>query len=358
MAINSYKILGQANPTTANTEVVLYTVPSSFMALGSVLSICNQGSTTGTCKVAVRPAGTSSTPQTFLLFDAAINPKDSLMLTLGLSLATTDVIGVWASTTSFSFVLSGSEVIIDTTNVQSVFNIATSGSVGMVRPDNTSITISSNGVISLVPGGSFTQATSSNFGAVRPDNTSILVTSGVLSASIANASVLGITRPDNTSLLINSGVLSVRSVFTGKQTFQGSTTAIGIKLISAIEGIVISSIATTGTINYDLTTQAMLYHTSSTSGNWTVNFRGNATNSLDSLLSVGESITAVFLATNGTTPRYNTSVTVDSSVVVPKWQNGVAPTTGNTSSTDIYSYVLIKTAAATFSCFATLTKFA
>jgi hypothetical protein len=51
-------------------------------------------------------------------------------------------------------------------------------------------------------------------------------------------------------------------------------------------------------------------------------------------------------------------VTIDSSVVVPKWQNGVAPTTGNTSSTDIYSYVLIKTAAATFTCFASVTKFA
>ena len=348
MAVNSYKVLGQANPTTANTETILYTVPSSFMALGSVLSICNQGASTGTCRIAVRPAGITSTAKTFLLYDTYINPNDSLMLTLGLSLATTDVISVWASTTSFSFVLSGSEVVIDQTNVQSVYNIATSSSVGMIRPDNTSIAVN-NGVLSLIPGGSFTQATSSNFGAVRPDNTSILITSGVISANIS---------VDNTSLLINSGVLSVRSVFTGKQTFQGSTTAIGIKLISAIEGIVVSSIATSGTIDYDLTTQAMLYHTSSASSNWTINFRGNSTNSLDSLLSVGESITAVFLATNGTTPRYSTSVTIDSGVVVPKWQNGVVPTTGNTSSTDIYSYVLVKTAAATFTCFASLTKFA
>ena len=348
MAENSYKVLGQAAPSTANTEVVLYTVPSGFMALGSVLSICNQGTTTGTCKIAVRPAGISSTAKTFLLFDTYINPNDSLMLTLGLSLATTDVIGVWASTTSFSFVLSGSELVIDPTNVASVYNIATTSRVGMIRPDNTSISIS-NGVLSLVPGGSFTQATSSNFGAVRPDNTSILITSGVISANIS---------VDNTSLLINSGVIGVRPTFTGKQTFQGSTTAIGIKLISAIEGIVVSSIATTGTIDYDLTTQAMLYHTSNTAGNWTLNFRGNSTNSLDSLLSVGESITAVFLATNGATPRYNTSVTIDSFLVIPKWQNGVTPTTGNTSSTDIYSYVLVKTAAATFTCFASVTKFA
>ena len=228
MAINSYKILGQANPTTANTEVVLYTVPSSFMALGSVLSICNQGATTGTCRIAVRPAGTSSTAQTFLLFDAAINPKDSLMLTLGLSLATTDVIGVWASTTSFSFVLSGSEVIIDTTNVQSVYNIATSSSVGMVRPDNTSITISSNGVISLVPGGSFTQATSSNFGAVRPNNSSININAGVLSLGSSITAAWTIAQSSNGSLIFyNSGIAKMRLDSSGTITATGDIIAFG-----------------------------------------------------------------------------------------------------------------------------------
>jgi hypothetical protein len=348
MAINSYKILGQANPLTSNTETVLYTVPNGFMAFGSVLNVCNTDTTTATCRIAVRPAAITSTTKTFIVYDAPINPYDGLVLTIGLSLAPTDIVSVWASTSSLAFTFSGSEVIIDTSTVVSVYNIATTSSVGMIRPDNTSISVQ-NGVLSLVPGGSFTQATTSTFGAVRPDGTSILITSGVISANVS---------VDNTSLLINSGVISVRSIFTGKQTFQGSTTAIGIKLISAIEGIVVSSIATAGTIDYDLTTQAMLYHTSTASGNWTVNFRGNSTNTLDSLLTVGESITAVFLATNGATPRYNTSVTIDSSVVVPKWQNGVAPTTGNTSSTDIYSYVLIKTAAATFTCFASVTKFA
>jgi hypothetical protein len=348
MAANSYKVLGQVNPLTSNTEAILYTVPSGFMAFGSILNVCNTGATTGTCRIAVRPAGITSTTKTFIVYDASIDPNDSLLLTIGLSLAPTDIIGVFASTSSFAFTISGSEVVIDTTNVASVYNIATTSSVGMIRPDNTSISVQ-NGVLSLIPGGSFTLATTSNFGAVRPDGTSILITSGVISANIS---------VDNTSLLINSGVIGINPTFTGKQIFQGSTTAIGIKLISAIEGIVVSSIATSGTINYDLTTQAMLYHTSNASGNWTINFRGNSTNTLDTLLSVGESITAVFLATNGATPRYNTSVTVDSSVVVPKWQNGVTPTTGNTSSTDIYSYVLVKTAAATFTCFASVTKFA
>lgn len=226
MAANSYKVLGQANPLTSNTEVVLYSVPSGFMAFASVLNICNTGATTGTCRVAIRPSGITSTTKTFIIYDTSIDPYDSLYLTIGLSLATTDVVGVFASTSSFAFTISGSEVNIDATNVASVYNIATTSSVGMIRPDNTSIAVN-NGVLSLIPGGSFTQATSSNFGAVRPDNTSILITSGVISANvpipIATLSTQGISRPNNSSIVVNSGVLSLGSSITDSWTIQQSS---------------------------------------------------------------------------------------------------------------------------------------
>jgi hypothetical protein len=215
---------------------------------------------------------------------------------------------------------------------------ATSSFVGVVRVDGSTMLVDANGTISV-------------------DSTALNNLSSFAVTNIAAVSSFAVTNIAAVSSTLYSLIFAPKTLTT-KQTFAGSTTAIGIKLISAIEGIVVSSIATAGTIDYDLTTQAMLYHTSTASGNWTVNFRGNSTNTLDSLLTVGESITAVFLVTNGATPRYNTSVTIDSSVVVPKWQNGVTPTTGNTSSTDIYSYVLVKTAAATFTCFASVTKFA
>jgi hypothetical protein len=206
MAANSYKVLGQVNPLTSNTEAILYTVPSGFMAFASVLNICNTGATTGTCRIAVRPAGITSSTKTFLLYDTSIDPNDALTLTVGLSLATTDVIGVWASTTSFAFTISGSEVVVDTTNVASVYNIATSSSVGMIRPDNTSISVQ-NGVLSLIPGGSFTLATTSNFGAVRPDGTSILITSGVISVSTVQT--------DGTSVTSIAGILAIATSSNG-----------------------------------------------------------------------------------------------------------------------------------------------
>jgi hypothetical protein len=75
-------------------------------------------------------------------------------------------------------------------------------------------------------------------------------------------------------------------------------------------------------------------------------------------MSTGQMITAVFLVTNGSPAYYNTAVQVDGSSVTPKWQGGTAPTSGNTSSVDIYTYTIIKTGSATFSVFASQTKFA
>ena len=206
MATNSYKVLGQIAGSTSLSDV--YAVPNGFMAFASVLSICNQSTTAATIRVAVRPAAAAVVPKHYILYDMSLGSSDTINLTLGLSLGPLDIVSVSSSQTSVSAMLSGSELIIDPSTVASVYNIATASSVGMVRPDNTSISVTS-GILSLVPGGSFTQATSSSFGAVRPDNTSILVTSGVISASIANASVAGIVKPDNTSIIISNGIISV-----------------------------------------------------------------------------------------------------------------------------------------------------
>ena len=219
MATNSYKVLGQIAGTTSLTD--LYSVPNGFRAFASVLALCNQSTTTASVRVAVRPAAQSIAPKHYILYDAYVNSSDTLNLTLGLSLGPLDIVSVSSSQTSVSALLSGSELVIDATTVASVYNIATAASVGMVRPDNTSISVTS-GILSLIPGGSFTAATTSNLGAVRPDNTSLVVTSGIISASIANASVLGIVKPDGTSILVTSGVISANiNIQTGSASVLG-----------------------------------------------------------------------------------------------------------------------------------------
>lgn len=103
----AYKVLGQSAPA-ANTDTTLYTVPASTSAVCSTLSICNQG-VSATFRVAVRPAGASIAAQHYIVYDNYVNANDTVFLTLGFALATTDVVTIRASTANVSFSLFGVE---------------------------------------------------------------------------------------------------------------------------------------------------------------------------------------------------------------------------------------------------------
>jgi len=150
----------------------------------------------------------------------------------------------------------------------------------------------------------------------------------------------------------------VAQTFTALQTFAGTSSNADLKTSNILEVSTVSATAATGTINYDVTTQSVLYFTTDASGNFTVNFRGSSGTSLNTVMSTGESLSVTFLVTNGATAYYNSAVQIDGSSVTPKWQGGTAPTSGNASSIDSYTYVIIKTASATFTVLAVQTKFA
>lgn len=164
-----------------------------------------------------------------------------------------------------------------------------------------------------------------------------------------------LTFPDATD---TAAVLGTAQTFTALQTFSGSTSVAATKLANAKEVATISATAATGTINYDITTQSVLYYTSNASANWTVNFRGSSGTSLNTLMSTGESMTVAFLVTQGSTAYYNSAVQVDGSSVTPKYQGGTAWSAGNASSIDAYVYTIVKTGSAAFTVFASQTKFA
>jgi hypothetical protein len=156
----------------------------------------------------------------------------------------------------------------------------------------------------------------------------------------------------------NLPVTNVANTFTGLQTFSGTSSNASHKATNMLEVATVSATAATGTINFDNTTQSVLYYTSNASGNFTLNFRGSSGTTLNTVMSTGESLSATFLVTNGTTAYYNSAVTVDGVSVTPKWQGGSAPTSGNASSIDSYTYVIIKTGSAAFTVLASQTKFA
>jgi len=131
-----------------------------------------------------------------------------------------------------------------------------------------------------------------------------------------------------------------------------------IVLKSPEEKITISASAATGTVDFDCLTQGILYYTDNASANFTLNFRGDSTTTMNDILDTGQTFTASFLNTNGASAFYPTDFQVDGSAVTPKWSGGSAPTSGNSNSVDAYSFTIVKTANATFTIFAGAVQFA
>jgi len=158
----------------------------------------------------------------------------------------------------------------------------------------------------------------------------------------------------NGTTWVSQNTVSTTAVSTATLASTGATTFNA--LVTAGETTTISATAATGTINYDLLTQSVLYYTTNASANWTLNIRGNSTTTLNSLMSIGETRTVTFLVTQGATAYYNNVVQVDGTTVTPKWQ-GAAPVAGNTSGIDVYTYSIVKTAASTYIILAAQTAF-
>jgi hypothetical protein len=152
--------------------------------------------------------------------------------------------------------------------------------------------------------------------------------------------------------------LSADNTWTGTQSFTGTSAKLAVVLNDAAEVATVTATAATGTINYDITTQSVLYYTSNASANWTVNFRASSGTTLNSALSTGQSATVAFLVTQGATAYFNNSVQVDgtTSGVTTRWLGG-APTAGNASGIDSYRYLIIKTGSATYTVLASVTQF-
>jgi glucose-6-phosphate dehydrogenase assembly protein OpcA len=105
----TYKVLGQSAPA-ATTNTTLYTVPALTSAVVSTLVVANRAATNATYRIAIRPAGATLANQHYIAYDVTVGGSDSTTLTLGVTLAATDVITVYASTANTSFSVFGSEI--------------------------------------------------------------------------------------------------------------------------------------------------------------------------------------------------------------------------------------------------------
>ena len=162
---------------------------------------------------------------------------------------------------------------------------------------------------------------------------------GALTATSIQSTPIGATTP-------SSGAFTALSA-------TGTTT-----VYEMVEKAAISATGLSGTVNYNALDGAVAYITGSATGNWTLNLRGDGSTTLNSVLATGDTFTFVVMATQGATAYYQSGMQIDGNSVTPKWSGGTAPTAGNASSIDVYTFVVIKTASATFTVLASQTKFA
>jgi hypothetical protein len=105
----TYKVLGQSNPA-ATTAATLYTVPSATQTVVSTITVCNQAASAATFRIAIRPAGATLAAIHYVSYDSTVAANDTTALTLGITLAATDVVTVYASSATVSFNAYGSEI--------------------------------------------------------------------------------------------------------------------------------------------------------------------------------------------------------------------------------------------------------
>jgi len=172
------------------------------------------------------------------------------------------------------------------------------------------------------------------------------------------ASPVAPSTPANSLLLatiaVGAGVTSIVNANITDNRVKASSAILGSNTaVTSLEevGSIVAS-AATGTVNIDCATSTFWYYTTAATANWTLNFRGNSSTTLNSILSVGNSISVVFLNTSGSTAYYPSAFTIDGTSVTPKWSGGTAPSAGNASAIDAYSFTIIKTAANTYTVLA------
>ena len=276
-------------------------------------------------------------------------------------------------TTSISGVLKGNATAISAA-VAGTDYIAPSGALGTPSsgtatnltglPLTTGVTgtlPAANGGTGVANNAAMTVTGSGNFAYTRTLTAATNVTfptTGTLSTLAGTETLTNKTIAFGSNTLSDVASLSTAQTFTSTKTFAGSSSVLAEVLTNAAEVATISATAATGTINYDVTTQSVLYYTSNASANWTVNFRASSGTSLNTAMSTGQSVTAAFLVTQGSTAYYNSVVQVDGSTVTPKYQGGTAYAAGNASAVDVYMYTIVKTGNAAFTVFTSQTKFA
>lgn len=240
--------------------------------------------------------------------------------------------------------------------------VAQSGGGGNGSPggSNTQVQYNDNGVFGGNVGFTFNEVTGVFTAPFHAGNGSSLssITGANVTGQVGYAAVANSVEGSNVSGQVANSLVA-GTVYTAAQpniTSVGTLTSLSLtgtgSVQQMIEKVLPNATPATGTVNFDLNSQAILYYTANASANFTLNFRGNSSLTLDSMLSNNQSITCAFINTNGSTGYYANVIKIDSTTITPKWVYPGAITSGTVNGQDVYTFNIIKTATNTYSVFA------
>lgn len=162
------------------------------------------------------------------------------------------------------------------------------------------------------------------------------------------------------SLIASTDTVSTAAAntFTATQTFNGTTATKAVQVLNTAETVNVLGAAPSATQNFYLNSGAVQFANSNATTNWVLNVAFSSGTSLNTAMSTGDSVTLAFLVQNGGTAYYQTSFNIDGSSATVKWLGGTAPSSGNTSAIDVYTFTIIKTASATYTVLGSQSKYA
>jgi hypothetical protein len=219
-------------------------------------------------------------------------------------------------------------------------------------------------------GGTGQTSALTQYGSIYASTTSAMassaagITGQVLVATTSAAPTFGSVPINGSTLSTGSTGASLNlgsaNTWTGTQTFSGTSSTFGSILANAAEPTTVGG-AISSPLAYYFNSQSVYFSTTAQTANWTVNFAFSSGTSLNSALATGQTVTAVLCALQGSTAYYNSAVQIDGVALTTGtnlfWQGGTAPSGGNASGYDCYSYTILKTGSATYIVLATQTQF-
>ena len=238
--------------------------------------------------------------------------------------------------------------------VQASKTVTADGSADVKWPDNKKALFGDSADLRVYHDGSnsnIRDAGTGHLGLDTEGGSDVRITSG------GSAKIMGYFAKDGEVRLYYDGSGKISTTTTGVDitgtALTDGVTVDGTLDIEEVYEKVTTATSTTGTIAFDTTAQGVEFYTANQTANRTINFTNVNAN-----LAVGQSITSAVLLTQGSTAYYLNAYQVDGSTITPKWSGGSAPTEGNASGIDSYSFTIIKTADATFTVLASQTQFA